>query len=50
MQKRNLVKEFNQWQGQAEQTDDVLICGFEIEDPALFYEQVDELRIYANAR
>lgn len=42
MQKRKLVKVLNQWQTKAEQSADVLVCGFEIEDPALVYETSDE--------
>lgn len=49
MQKRVLVKEFNQWQDKAEQNDDVLVCGFEIEDPSFVYEEVDALEIYSES-
>lgn len=49
MQKRILVKEFNQWQDKSEQTDDVLVCGFEIEDPSFVYEAVDSLQIYTQS-
>ncbi|NEN24528.1 SpoIIE family protein phosphatase [Cryomorpha ignava] len=50
MQKRVLVKEFHQWQEKCEQTDDVLVCGFEIEDPSFVYEEIDELEIYSEAK
>ena len=43
MQKRNLVKVFNHWQSKADQNEDVLVCGFEIEDPSLVYDQVDDI-------
>ncbi len=46
IQKRNLVKELNEWQRNVIQTDDVLICGFEIEDPSLVYEESEELELY----
>lgn len=49
MQKRVLVKEFHQWQDKCEQTDDVLVCGFEIEDPSFVYEDLDELEIYSES-
>lgn len=38
MQKRKLAKVFKQWQSRAKQKADVLVCGFEIEDPALVYD------------
>lgn len=38
MQKRKLAKVFKQWQSRAKQNYDVLVCGFEIEDPALVYD------------
>lgn len=43
MQKRKLTKAFTQWQSNTEQNKDVLVCGFEIEDPALVYDLVDDL-------
>lgn len=49
MQKRVLVKEFHQWQDKCEQTDDVLVCGFEIEDPSFVYEEIDALEIYSQS-
>ena len=45
MQKRNLVKVFNQWQSKEVQNADVLVCGFEIEDPNLVYDPLDEIEI-----
>lgn len=42
MQKRKLAKVFKQWQCKAKQVADVLVCGFEIEDPALVYDLKDE--------
>ncbi len=49
-QKRSLTKEFNQWVENGAQSDDVLICGFEIEDPKLVYEEIEKLEIYAGVR
>ena len=49
MQKRVMVKEFHQWQEKCEQTDDVLVCGFEIEDPSFVYEEIEELEIYSES-
>src|SRR5690554_3430845 len=46
MQKRNLVKTFNQWQSNSDQNADVLVCGFEIEDPALVYDTVNEIEMH----
>lgn len=49
-QKRSLMKEFNQWVENGTHTDDVLICGFEIEDPKLVYEEIEKLEIIAGVR
>lgn len=46
MQKRNLTKVFNQWQSKADQDADVLVCGFEIEDPALVYDPIDDIEMH----
>lgn len=46
MQKRKLVKVLNQWQSKTEQNADILVCGFEIEDPALVYDTSDEIEMH----
>lgn len=49
-QKRSLIKEFNQWIENGNQSDDVLICGFEIEDPRLVYDEIEKLEKFAGVR